>query len=77
MYLFVMFRLGCTLQSRDAFPDRHGPLAGKLAQRHLQQEDGDPGDAQHGQIGDEKSTWGGDHTGGYRGLQETLSNDSN
>ena len=45
-----------TLQSRDALPHRHGPLAGKLAQGHLQQEDGDPGDAQHGQVGDQKGS---------------------
>lgn len=41
-----------TLQGWDTFPHRNGPLAGKLAQGHFQQEDGDPRDAQHGQVGD-------------------------
>lgn len=46
-----------TLQSWDALPDRDGALAGKLSQRHFQEEDGDPSDAQHGQVWDQEGPW--------------------
>lgn len=48
-----------TLQGWNAFPDRHGPLAGKLTQRNFQQEDRDSCNAQHRQVGDEKRSWRG------------------
>lgn len=73
-----------TLQSRDAFPHRHGALAGKLAQGHLQQKDWDPRNAQHGQVGDQKSAWNNEKYNGnmrvcdpFRDVPPTLDHNSN
>lgn len=46
-----------TFQERTAFPDSDGPRGPILAQAQLHQEEGQPCDEQHDEVGDEEDAW--------------------